>query len=362
MSYTPKILVIDDNIENLKVVGNILQEEQFDIAVATSGESAINLLLNNPIDLILMDIMMPEMDGFEACRRIKQIHNLKDIPLIFLTAKSQTSDILAAFDVGGVDYIFKPFNRLELVARVRTHLELFLAKRQLNELYQNRDLIYSILAHDIRTPLNKIFQFLQLLKDGFIQPNSEEYNELLELLIQENGRTKQLFDELIEWGKLQMNERVNGLDEAYLRPIVDAAIVFLEQQYSEKALKIDNTISESLKVVCTEKSLEVVFRNLLSNAIKFTPQYGSITISSEESAKKAMITVKDTGVGMTKEVLEKLFVHHEFYKTTGTNDEKGTGFGIHLIKDLLRKNNAELDVKSELNKGTTFKITIDKSH
>ncbi|MFN5983247.1 MAG: sensor histidine kinase [Fluviicola sp.] len=360
MAYIPKILIIDDNIENLKVVGNILQEENYDIAVSLNGQSAINILLNNQIDLILMDIMMPEMDGFETCRRIKEIDKLKEIPLIFLTAKSQTRDILEAFNVGGVDYIFKPFNRMELIARVKTHLDLFLSKRKLDELYKNRDLIYSILAHDIRTPFNKMFQFLQLLSDGFIQPNSPDFHELLSLLIEEKQRTRELIDELVEWGKIQMNEQMTELRPVNLRPIADSVIVFLEPQIQEKSLTIQNTISENLNVLGNEKSLEVVFRNLLANAIKFTPNGGEIKFSSEDKGNKASVILKDKGIGMTPDVLDKLFVKNEFYKTTGTNNEKGSGFGIHLIKDLVKKNNAKLDVKSQIDQGTTFKITLDK--
>ena len=361
MAYIPKILIIDDNIENLKVVGSILQEEKFDIAVSLNGQSAINILLNNQIDLILMDVMMPEMDGFETCRRIKEIDNLKEIPLIFLTAKSQTKDILEAFEAGGVDYIFKPFNRMELIARVKTHLDLYLAKRKLEELYKNRDLIYSILAHDIRTPFNKVFQFLELINDGFIQANTPEYNELLSLLMEDKNRTKQLIDELVEWGKIQMNEQLTELCPVNVKPIADAVIVFLENQIQEKSIRIQNSISEDLIVLGNEKSLEVIFRNLLVNAIKFTPNGGEINFSSEKNGKKATIILEDMGVGMTTDVLEKLFVKHEFYKTTGTNNESGTGFGIHLIKDLIRKNNATLEVKSQLNKGTTFKITLEKA-
>lgn len=361
MDDTPKILIVDDNLENLKVVGNILQSEKFDIAVSLSGESAINILLNNEIDLILMDVMMPEMDGFETCRKIKQIESLKEIPLIFLTAKAQTDDILEAFAAGGVDYIFKPFNRLELLARVNTHLDLFLSKRKLKELYRNRDMIYSILAHDIQSPFNRIFQFLELLNDGYIQPASAEYNELLNFLNQENQRTKELIKELIEWGSLQMNESRNQLKPVYLKPIADSVITFLEQQYRMKSIEIQNNIPERVRVICNEKSLEVIFRNLLTNAIKFTPNGGQISFSSEDSGQKTAVLLKDSGIGMSDDVVEKLFAHHEFYKTSGTNNEKGSGFGLQIIKDLIRKNKAELRVESKQDEGTTFTILMDKS-
>jgi len=361
MDYTPKILIVDDNIENLKVVGNILQSEQFDIAVSLNGESAINVLLNNEIDLILMDIMMPEIDGFETCRRIKRIDQLKEIPLIFLTAKTQTNDLLEAFEVGGVDYIRKPFNRQELLARVHTHLELFLSKRKLKELYKNRDLIYSVIAHDIQSPFNKINQFLMMLSEGYIDSNSTEYKELLAILNVETRKTNELIDELIEWGKLLMNEDQNQLQPKQLKPIIDTVITFLEQQSFSKKLKIENTIDEKIKIICNPKSIEVIFRNLLSNAIKFTPEEGEIRFSSEDSGQKTYVHLKDSGIGMSKDVMTKLFENNEFYKTNGTNKEKGSGLGLQIIKDFIKKNNAELKVDSISDEGTTFTLIIDKS-
>lgn len=361
MDYTPKILIVDDNILNLKVVGNILQSEKFDIAVSLNGESAINILLNNEIDLILMDIMMPEIDGLETCRRIKCIDSLKEIPLIFLTAKAQTNDILEAFEAGGVDYIFKPFNRLELLARVNTHLDLFLSKRKLKELYKNRDFVYSIIAHDIKAPFNKINQFLQMLSGGYIDSNSVEFKELLDLLNIETEKTNVLINELIEWGQLLRNENPNELQSKQLKPIIDSVITFLEQQSFSKELEIQNDIDENVRIICDEKSIEVIFRNLLANAIKFTPNGGKISFSSQDHAQKTFIQLKDSGIGMSKEVLEKLFENNEFYKSNGTNKEKGSGLGLLIIKDFIKKNKAELKVDSISEEGTTFTVIIDKA-
>lgn len=361
MNYKPKILIVDDNILNLKVVGNILQSEQFDIAVALNGENAIDILLNNEIDLILMDIMMPMMDGFETSRKIKQIDSLKEIPLIFLTAKSQTDDILEAFDAGGVDYICKPFNRLELLARINTHLDLFLSKRKLKDLSKKRDFIYSVIAHDIQAPFNKITQFLQMLNAGYIDPGSTDYKELLNLLDLETQKTNELIRELIEWGQLQKIETPGQLESKPLKPIVDSVITFLEQQWYSKELEIENTIDDGVKIYCDEKSMTVIFRNLLANSIKFTPNRGRISFSSVDYGQKIAIHLKDSGVGMSQEVLTKLFEHNEFYKSDGTNKEKGSGLGLQIIKDFVKKNKAELKVDSISNEGTTFTVIIDKS-
>lgn len=358
--YKPKILIVDDNLENLKVVGNILKAENYDIAVSTGGESAINILINNEIDLILMDIMMPEVDGLETCRRIKKIDTIKDIPLIFLTAKAQTSDILEAFEAGGVDYIFKPFNRLELKARVQTHLDLFLSKRKLKELYQNRDLIYSIIAHDIKDPFNKITQFLQLVQSGAIDPSSADFIELLKLINEETSKTSNLIYELIEWGKLITNKERAQLEPVVIRPISDTVITFLESTSKLKLLTIDNAIPEDVLVNGNAKSLEVIFRNLLANAIKYTPEGGTITFTFEDVGQKVKIGLQDTGVGMTEAVVDKIFNSNQFYTTPGTNKENGSGLGIQIIKDLVKQNKAELEIKSVPSLGTTIELIIEK--
>jgi two-component system sensor histidine kinase/response regulator len=361
MDYTPKILIVDDNIENLKVVGNILKSKQYDIAVSMNGESAINILLNNEIDLILMDIMMPGVDGLETCRRIKHIETLKEIPLIFLTAKAQTNDILEAFEAGGVDYIFKPFNRHELLARVGTHIELFLSRRKLKELYKGRDLIYSIIAHDIQTPFNKITQFLQVLSTGMINAESSEFKELLGLLEGETQKTSRLINDLIEWGRLLTDENANQLQIKHVKPVIDTVITFLEQESISKELKIQNNLDETIKVLCNEIALEVIFRNLFMNAIKFTSKGGEISFSCEDKGNKVEVSLEDSGIGMTQEVIDKVFRANEFYTTKGTNKEKGFGLGLQITKDLIKKNNAELKVTSIPDKGTKITIILDKS-
>ncbi len=360
MSYTPKILIVDDNVENLRVVGNILKSENYDIAVSLNGERAINILLNNEIDLILMDLMMPEMDGIETCKKIKHIEFLREIPLIFLTAKTQTSDVLEAFEAGGVDYILKPFNRMELLARVQTHLDLYLSKQQLKELYRNRDLIYSIIAHDIKSPFNKISQVLNMLNEAYLSPNTLEFNELLDLINQETDKTVQLINELIDWGKIQVNDEHNQLIPITIKPIADSVITFLEHQFHAKSIRVTNEIEDGIKVIGNEKSIQVILRNILSNAIKFTPNEGLISLMSNDLGNKVCISIIDSGTGMEEEVLEKLFVKNEFYKTNGTNKEIGHGFGIQIIKDLIKKNKAELRVTSKKNEGTTFSFIIDK--
>lgn len=137
MNENIHILVVDDNQENLKVVSNYLKEKKYKIALALGGKSALKILASTPIDLVLLDIMMPEMDGFEVCREIKALDSLKDIPIIFLTARSETEDIVKGFELGGVDYVTKPFRPEELLARVNNHVQLKVMRDLLIENIKN---------------------------------------------------------------------------------------------------------------------------------------------------------------------------------------------------------------------------------
>ncbi|HEY4785580.1 MAG TPA: response regulator, partial [Bacteroidales bacterium] len=143
------ILIVDDNLKNLEVLTKILKEEGFLISLAQDGGEALDQLNNITPDLILLDIMMPEMNGLEVCRRIKQNDKLKEIPVIFVTAKNQTEDLVEGFKAGGVDYISKPFQRDELLVRIKNHLELTGSRKRIIALNRTRDKIYSIIAHDI---------------------------------------------------------------------------------------------------------------------------------------------------------------------------------------------------------------------
>ena len=128
------VLIVDDNTQNIQVLAKIIEEEGYDLAVAMNGEEALEFLDRESPDMILLDVMMPGMDGFEVCKRIKRQENLADIPVIFLTARGETDDIVKGFDAGGVDYVVKPFNNRELLARVRTHVALLRARREISEL------------------------------------------------------------------------------------------------------------------------------------------------------------------------------------------------------------------------------------
>ncbi|MBN2648382.1 MAG: response regulator, partial [Prolixibacteraceae bacterium] len=206
----PTILVVDDNKRNLQVVGNILHEEQYKVAMAINGPTALKLAAQLKPDLVLLDIMMPEMDGFEVCKKLKENEETREIPVIFLTAKVETDDVVEGFNLGGVDYITKPFKQKELLVRIKTHLDLLQSKRKIAEqaslLQSNnafKDRLFSIIGHDLRSPLSSIKFTIDMIKSGVIELGDDFFHELIDQLAKTTDEAFTLLENLLGWAKSQ---------------------------------------------------------------------------------------------------------------------------------------------------------------
>ena len=205
------ILIVDDNKENIKVLGLALKEKEFNLTVAFNGPDALEVLDATEIDLVLLDVMMPGMDGFEVCKRIKSNEKTKEIPVIFITALTETNSIVKGFEVGGVDYLTKPFKKRELFARVETQLKiqnqklkLEKQKQELEETIKSRDTLYSIIAHDIRSPLANIKSVLSALHSDMI--DKESFQQLVASLQITTSETYDLLENLLLWTKSKITE------------------------------------------------------------------------------------------------------------------------------------------------------------
>ena len=198
-----KVLIVDDVTKNIQLVANFLKQAGYDINFAISGKTAIKHIKKARFDLILLDIMMPEMDGFEVCKKLKSEDETKDIPVIFLTAKTDIDSITQAFKAGGVDYITKPFNKAELLARVKTHLELQHQKRNLKELNATKDKFFSIIAHDLKSPLNHLLGLSEILQKELESAGSDEIIKIANLINKSAKSGRLLLENLLEWSRSQ---------------------------------------------------------------------------------------------------------------------------------------------------------------
>jgi len=367
MDKSQTLLVVDDNVNNIQVVGSILKDIGYKLAIAKDGKTALELAKQTEPDLILLDIMMPEMDGFEVCRRLKADIKTKKIPVIFLTAKSETDDIVKAFSLGGVDYVTKPFKKEELIVRVKNHLELVESKRTIEKqneelavLNASKDQLFSIISHDLRSPLGAVKSFLNIFSTTNKNFTKADIDEIVGLLKQNVDQTYNLLDNLLLWARSQRDVLEIKKELVNIHSIVESSLLLLKDVASEKNIEIQNIVEKDCLIKGDNNMLNTIFRNLISNAIKFSEEQGLIVCSAEETESGIEITVSDNGVGMTKDKAEKIFEPHSYVTTYGTAGEKGSGLGLKLCSTFIEMHSGKIWAESEEGKGTDVKIILPK--
>jgi len=361
------ILIVDDIPENLKLLGTVLRKNGYKLLVASSGKQALTTVETKVPDLILLDISMPEMDGYEVCRRLKSENRFADIPIIFLTAKTEIDDIVEGFKLGAVDYITKPFNPGELIARVKTHLELkksrdFIAKQneQLIELNANKDKFFSIIAHNLKNPFNGILGFSSFLAKEISSLEKDEVIEFAHNIHSGASKLLELLNNLLEWARIQINgidfqPSILNFDEE-----IDNISKIFHPSLVNKKISLKLEIPDNIKLYADKNMFGSIVQNLMTNAIKFTHQGGEISISARPNGEFVYITVKDSGVGIPEEKLGKLFKINEKHNDIGTGGERGTGLGLILCKDMVEKNGGSITVESKKGEGSKFIFSLPK--
>ena len=364
-NITPTILVVDDNPKNIQIVALILREFKYKIIIAVNGQNAIDLVNRTRPDLILLDVMMPGMDGFEACRIIKMDVKNENIPIIFLTALSEKVNIVKGFEMGGVDYIVKPFNKDELLTRIKTHLELKFTRDKLNkttsdliELNRIKDKMFSIIGHDLRSPVGSMKMMIDLILCDPVLVGLKEHKNNFEVLSQTANELYLLLENLLGWAKAQSGNLGFINENIELEMAVKSVFLLHRSSAQNKKLNFEQNIAEGLMVFTDLNMLKTVLRNLISNAIKFSFEGGTIKISAENKNDLIKISVSDTGVGIQKENFPKLFDLKQHITSYGTKNEPGSGLGLNLCADFINNNGGRIWVESEVGAGSTFFIEL----
>jgi len=353
-----KILIVDDIAANIQVLGSVLRKSGYEVAFTDNGPDAISKAKVINFDLILLDIMMPQMDGFEVCNILKATPESKKIPIIFLTAKSDSESLVKGFELGAVDYLTKPFKAPELLARVQTHIALKHASEELHKSNAMKDKIFSIIAHDLRGPVGNLSSVLDLLIENFETFEKSTMIDTLSELKVSASRAYELLQNLLKWARSQNKTIDFSPQNIVLKPLILKNLELIQSSASQKSIQFTTDIQDGIIVFADENMVQTILRNLFSNAIKFSHKNGLVEINSRTSGSFAEIHVKDFGVGISDENLKKLFVPHEYFSTYGTNNEKGTGIGLNICKDFVERNNGKIDVISDVNTGTTFSFTL----
>lgn len=360
-----KILVVDDVVSNVLLLKILLTNEKFQVLTANNGTSCIEAAKNHHPDLILLDVMMPDISGFDTAVILKKEKETADIPIIFLTALNSPSDLVHGFQVGANDFLTKPFNKEELVMRVMHQISLVAAKRiivqqndELKRTINNRDKMYSVIAHDLRSPMASIRMVLNLVVQT-VSPEAigPEMYYLIDKANKETEETHDLLDNLLKWTKSQTGRLKVAYQDFEVMDVVTGVYGIFTMIAETKNIKLTmEEKAEGLKVHADKDMLNTVVRNFLSNAIKFTPEGSAIEIILSQQDNFAKISVRDHGVGIAPDRIAGLF--HKGETTYGTNNEEGSGLGLQLCKDFAVKNGGDVDVESVLGEGSTFSVLV----
>jgi two-component system, sensor histidine kinase and response regulator len=353
------ILIVDDSPANLMLLGQILKDNGYKVRPVLNGNLALKVAEKEKPDLILLDINMPDLDGFEVCKRLKQNPNLCDIPVIFISASNNTDDVVKALNSGGADYIGKPFQLEEVLARVETHIKIYKQTKILREINDTKNKFFSIIAHDLRGPLGGFMGLTELIANSSRSFSIEEKNALLLDLSHSARNIFSLLENLLEWSQIQNGNTIFNPQEIDLAETVRSCVNTVNDPARKKSIELIVDIPGESTIYADPYMLQSTLRNLISNAIKFTPKNGRVTISSSTDENNATIVViKDTGIGIDRFMLDNLFLISENCRRRGTEGELSTGLGLLLCKEFIEKHGGKIWVESEEGKGSSFFFSL----
>jgi signal transduction histidine kinase len=384
------ILIVDDKQANLFSLKTLLQLNVYDVDTASSGEEALKKILKNEYELIILDVQMPGMDGYEVAEIITGYSKSKDIPIIFLSAVNiDKRFITKGYTSGGVDYVTKPFDPDLLLLKIKTFSKLYRQSKDLidikdnleqkvekrtEELKQaNKNLEVSnaelqqyafIASHDLQEPLRKIITFTRIIEERFLEKTPEAM-EYMSKIITSSERMRTLINDLLNYSSISVDPKFAFTD---LTKIVNQALVDLEVSISEKNARIE--VDDLPVVEVVPEQITQVFQNIISNALKFSKKDVTpfIKISGELVQKKSAkskpsatgeycrITITDNGIGFDEMYLDKIF--NMFQRLHGKSEYKGTGIGLSITKKIIENHNGLITAKSKEEEGSTFIIIL----
>jgi two-component system sensor histidine kinase/response regulator len=355
-----RILVVDDQPANLQVIGAALGKLGYEIVPATDGPTALKRVALRLPDLILLDVLMPDMDGFEVCRQIRDRQEWKEIPIIFLSAADDKDLIVRALDAGGVDYITKPFNHAELISRVRTHLALKAARDRSSRLAEDKDQLLGILAHDLKNHLGGMQMSANILHQRMAKVGDEKLAQLCDNILHSTGRLLGFAKEFLANSAAEHGLALK-MEAVDLSDAISHAVQDYREAAGRKNLDIRATIPiEGALVVADRGALRQILDNLLSNAVKFSPPGKQIEILVRAAGNFMECVIRDQGPGFTSEDQTRMFRRYGRLSARPTGGEPSTGLGLSIAKKLVQDLNGELICDSSSGLGATFVVRLQK--
>lgn len=350
----PEILIIDDAPEQIQFIASILKQERYLVRALTDGRQVFEALEKGLPDLILLDVIMPGISGFEVCSRLKQDENYRAIPVIFLTAVDDTDSIVKGFQMGAQDYVPKPVNPDVLLARIETHIELKRRTERLKKAFKELESFNFMISHDLKAPLWAIQKLVKYLDEALSSHDGGETEELMEALHEKSEEASLLVEKLSQLTRMSsIPLKIEAVDMNKL----------VKEVYEE--FTADNTGCEiefncpSLPIVFGDRMLlRQVMINILSNAIKYTRyrKPAIISVDFQKTGREYVFSVRDNGVGFDMKYSEKLF--GMFERLHSQEEFEGTGAGLAIVKKIIDRHDGRVWIKAEPDKGTAFSFTL----
>jgi signal transduction histidine kinase len=375
-AQNPCLFIVDDTPINLEYLTAMLNKHGYEVYTATSGQEALQQVLTIQPDLILLDVAMPEMDGYAVCRALKANPASSAIPVVFLSAGDHLQQKLIAFQVGGVDYVTKPFQTQEVLARIQTHVELHHRRLEVEQLRQSevaylnnlnkmKDEVLKMVSHDLKNPLGRIMGGAELLalelEDALApdHPHRASLSQKNEIILQGVYKMRQMLDNLLQMARNDTTSKV-VLHSTVLQPYLNGLLT--EFDLSAQAKQLDLFL-EAIQPDLTAKIAPEMFahavQNLLSNAIRYTPQGGQVSLGARQvSPQEVAIYVHDTGIGIAPSDIPRLFEQFYRAKHSAAIESSGVGLGLSIVKTIVEQHQGRIEVESALGVGSTFTIYL----
>ena len=377
------ILIVDDSLDERLLLKTFLRAAgHAELVIVESAREAFDHLrldddgpIETGIDLILLDITMPEMDGIEACRRIKAVPRLRDLPIVMVTAHTEVSELESAFAAGAIDYITKPLNKVELLARVRSALTLkqemdsrrlaFMELEKKNQELEDESVaktqILATVTHELKTPLSSITGYIDrmLVQRERVGPLNERQQRYLEVAQRNGRRLKVLIDELLDVSRIESGSLELNPVDLDVQQEMEEVVESLQDRIKEKRQRLALDITPNLPRLTADKlRFSQVMTNLLSNASKYSPDGSAIGVTATQEGGLMRIDVSDSGIGISSDNQSRLFSKFFRADNSSTHKVSGTGLGLFITKSVIEAHGGRIWVNSEEGKGSTFSFTL----
>ncbi|HEY3426385.1 MAG TPA: response regulator [Negativicutes bacterium] len=351
-----EILLVDDTPEHIEAAVSVLRDNNFKIRIATKGSTAFKLIKQHQPDLILLDVYMPEMDGFEVCKMIKSNSDYSSIPIIFLTSSNDEESIKKGFAVGAQDYVTKPFNTSELLARVTTHIKLKQQTEFLKQANQELDSFCYSVSHDLKAPLLSIGKLIDYLVSDYADKIDTEGQELIGNIQDKSLEVIQIIDHLLDFSRMcEMPMQIESINlEKLFREVYDELINLQPQR------QVEFTITHLPSIVGDPVMIKLLVLNILSNALKYTGnrEKAMINVTASESKSEYIISIQDNGAGFDMRYASRLF--EVFQRLHSQREFEGSGVGLAISQRILKRHHGKAWIIGKIDEGAIFYFSFPK--